>query len=122
LGTHLAECVGIHGRPWISVDQAKVECLTLDNGMSMQVSIMTSEQFTKAIHLIIQQHCNTLNVARANYIAEKANAILDGLEDELTMLNKWYAMEELERIGIIFPTTLARKKLRKHHGGAPFKR
>jgi len=86
---------------------------------------MTTEQFIAALQTLAAQSCNSLSGAKAFHREQKAQGIIAEMSNEengIDIIARWYAMEELEHLGVIFATTLARKHRRKHHGGASCRR
>lgn len=86
---------------------------------------MTTEQFIAALQTLAELSCNSLSSAKVFHREQKAQGIIAEMNNEangIDIVLRWYVMEELEHLGVIFPTTMARKYLRKHHGGASCKR
>ena len=100
-----------HGGPWLSLDQARVEPLPVGE-RHIPMEETTLDQFMEALHGLIERSYLTLSHEKARHRRKVVKGILAGLggDEYLDIVHRWYLMEELEHLGIIFPTTLARKK------------
>ncbi len=101
-----------HGGPWLSLDQARVEPLPV-GAQCIPMEETTLDQFVNALQQIVECSCVGLSQARATHRRQTVKGILEGLGDDDDTVMRWYIMEELERLGVIFATTMARKKDRK---------
>jgi hypothetical protein len=114
LDPHIIEAP--HGGPWLSLDQARIEPLPV-GAQSIPMEDTTLDQFIDALHSLVEQSCIGLSQARAHHRRQTVKAILDGLggddEDDLDVVQRWYLMEELEHLGIVFATSATRRKDRK---------
>jgi hypothetical protein len=117
VNTHVIDAC--HSGPWLSFRQAKIEALPIGDGHSIQMQEATFEQFIDALHVLIVRSCIDLSYGKKSMRTRKIQKLMEELDgddtEDLDMFQRWYLMEELEHLGVVFATTAERKGKRKYN-------